>query len=261
MISLRATTSDAAFLRLLRIARLICHVVEGLLATVFLAPFWNANVMARITVNWSLRLLALVNCRVRVFEHAPLQKAHVLRVANHISWLDIFVMNRLGFQRFVAKHEVAGWPILGWLAARGGTLFTERARLKAAYQAGQEVAKRLAGGEVVAVFPETTVTDGLDVSAFNALFLHAASAAACAVQPVALVYRTGSGTRTTLPAYLGEQTLLQNVWQLVCGEAWLVDVHVLPPISAAHRSRRELAALAHQAIRAVVHPVDPRTAN
>ena len=79
--------------------------------------------------RWSERLLALMRVETRI-EGMPAGglPGNVLIVANHISWLDIFVVLSVQPARFVAKAELKRWPVLGWLITGVGTLYVERAR-------------------------------------------------------------------------------------------------------------------------------------
>lgn len=112
-------------------------------------------------------------------------------VANHSSWLDIFALNAARRVYFVSKDEVAGWPVIGWLARATGTVFIKRERREARSQVAifQE---RLAAGHKLLFFPEGTSTDGLRVLPFKPTLF----AAFCApgfetlsLQAVTLVYQ------------------------------------------------------------------------
>ena len=123
----------------------------------------------------------------RVAVGTPMQGGGAL-VANHVSWLDIFVLNAGGCVVFVSKAEVAGWPGIGWLARATGTLFVTRDR----HAAGQDVARvrdRLALGQTLVFFPEGTSTDGQRVLPFKATLFAPLIAMEMPVQPVTLSYR------------------------------------------------------------------------
>ncbi|KKL91149.1 hypothetical protein LCGC14_1897540, partial [marine sediment metagenome] len=83
-------------------------------------------------------------------------------VANHSSWLDIFVLNAADRIYFVSKDEVAGWPGIGWLARATGTMFIRRDPREARRQRDQ-MTDRLRAGHRLLFFPEGTSTDGLRV--------------------------------------------------------------------------------------------------
>lgn len=112
-------------------------------------------------------------------------------VANHSSWLDIFVLNAVDCIYFVSKSEVAGWPGIGWLARATGTLFIRRDRREARAQTALLESRLLAGHRLL-FFPEGTSTDGLQVLPFKSTlfqaFLSPALKDRLAVQPASVFY-------------------------------------------------------------------------
>ena len=137
--------------------------------------------------------LSLRIMRLPVHVRGQQMTDHGAIVANHSSWLDIFVLNSLKNIYFVSKSEVAGWPGIGWLARATGTLFVTRDR----HAAGQDVARvrdRLALGQTLVFFPEGTSTDGQRVLPFKATLFAPLIAMEMPVQPVTLSYRAPAGT-------------------------------------------------------------------
>ena len=126
------------------------------------------------------------------------------QVANHSSWLDIFALNAEGPLAFVSKAEVAAWPGIGRLARATGTVFIERRRSEAGRQ--REVLRaRLAGGQVLAVFPEGTSTDGRRVLPFKTTILAAfAEAPGLSIQPVTILWHAPPGMRADLHGWWGD---------------------------------------------------------
>ena len=113
-----------------------------------------------------------------------------LLVANHISWVDIFVINAALPSAFVSKEEVRRWPVIGWLAAKNDTVFLRRGSRGHARIINDQIAGILAQGKHVAVFPEGTTSDGRCLLHFHAALLQPALAAGRPVLPVA---RTDQG--------------------------------------------------------------------
>ena len=235
----------------LRVARTVTHVFAGLATTTFVFPFVAPPRRRALTQRWSLRLLALlkVECRVRGNLDAG---GNVLVVANHISWLDIVVLNAVCPVRFVAKAEVARWPVAGRLVRGAGTLFIERTRRRDTHRINEVVAAALAQGDVVAVFPEGTTSTGASVLPFKSSLLQPIVDAAGEVQPLALRYRTPDGVRSEAPSYVGDEPVIASFLR-VCGmPALVVDVTALDRMPAADRHRRVLAREAEAAIRTVL---------
>lgn len=97
-----------------------------------------------------------------------------LIVANHVSWLDISV---LGAERpvcFVAKSEVAGWPVIGFLASLQRTVFIDRSRRASTADVAAQMGARLSDGEAVVLFAEGTTGDGTRILPMRSSLLGAA---------------------------------------------------------------------------------------
>ena len=122
---------------------------------------------------------------VRLFSgRLRVRGAGALVVANHVSWLDIFALDATQAMRFVAKAEIARWPVLGWLVAHVGTVFVDRRRRHHIADVNRAVKQGLGAGDVFAVFPEGAVGNGSVVHAFHASALQPAIACGATVHPV-----------------------------------------------------------------------------
>jgi 1-acyl-sn-glycerol-3-phosphate acyltransferase len=235
--------------RLWRIARITLHFARGLCTVLFAFPRLDAQARRVRIRRWSRRLLHLLHVDIRIA--GTLAHPNVIVVANHVSWLDIFALHAVGPVRFIAKSEIARWPLIGRLVRGVGTLFVERARRHDTHRVNQEVAAALAGGDIVAVFPEGTVTNGTQVLPFKASLLQPIVDAKGAVQPVAIRYCTPSGEASSAPAY-DDVTFLHSVWRICGAPALVVDMTAMPPLPAADRHRRTLATAAEELIRAAL---------
>lgn len=236
-------------LRLWRIGRLILHLLSGVVLTLRYgaapAPRWD-EVISR----WSAGLLSCLGVRL-VADPPPAAAAGCLLVSNHVSWLDIYVLLATRRVRFVSKAEVRAWPLVGWFAARTGTLFLERERKSAALRIGREIGAHLAAGEWVAVFPEGTTTDGRDMLPFRAFLLQAALDGGTAVLPAAIRYEGPSGEYSDTPAYYGDMGLGQSLWRIAGARGLTARLKFSAPLSVAGADRRTLAAQAEDAVRAL----------
>lgn len=166
----------------------------------------------------------------------------VLLVANHVSWLDILVMHASRFCRFVSKDDVGGWPMVGTLATGAGTLYIERGSRRDAQRVAHAMARALQQGDVVAVFPEGTTGEGIEVLPFHANLLQSAIAVGAPAQPVALAYldaATGKPSRDAL--YVGDDTLVGSLWRTLTSDGLRAVVVYGEPETAGERSRREWA--------------------
>ncbi|WP_052372733.1 lysophospholipid acyltransferase family protein [Amycolatopsis taiwanensis] len=172
-----------------------------------------------------------------------------LVVSNHISWLDIVAVNAVRPMRALAKREIADWPVLGGLVARGGSIFLDRARLSTLPATMAELATALRGGALVNVTPEGTTWCGLATGRFAPAAFQAAIDGGVPVRPIALRYRLADGRETTQPAFIGADSLIDSVRRVIRLHGLVLQMYICPEIAPGRAmDRRELAALAQAAI-------------
>jgi 1-acyl-sn-glycerol-3-phosphate acyltransferase len=190
----------------------------------------------------STRMLDAVGVDVRVSGARPLLAGPVLLVANHVSWIDIQALGTVAGARFVGKAEVRDWPIVGTMAARLGTVFLRRNHRRDAMRVKNLLAKMLVTGERVVVFPEGTTTDGTKLGPFYAALLQAAVDAAIPVQPVAIRHLESDGTPSAAAAFIDDMDFLTSLGRVLARPRITTELVFGPPIWAADKTRRELAA-------------------
>ena len=154
----------------------------------------------------------------------------VLLVANHVSWIDIFVLNSARATSFVAKSEIRSWPVIGWLVAGAGTLFIERGQRHAVHAMGESMQARFRQGDAVGLFPEGTTSEGSELRPFHASLFEPARAAAVEIQPVALRFLQ-HGQRSGFAAFIGDESLVANLWRVMGTTGLSVEVVFLPPLA------------------------------
>ena len=204
---------------------------------------------------WSLQFLALWGIHLRVLGQ-PVAAGPALLVANHISWLDILVIHAARYCRFVSKSDIRDWPMVGTLATASGTLYIERSRRKDALRMVRDMAQALQGGDVLAVFPEGTTSDGLNLLPFHANLIESAVAAQAPVQPLALRFVDArTGEPTLAPCYIGDDTLIASVWRTLTAPPIVAVVHFGQPQQAEGRERRQWARDLREAVQALREPV------
>ena len=243
--------------RLLRCARTLMHLVGGLGTTVFVFPWISPSTRQDLIRRWCRQFLAMLEVEGRVhWRHDGEMPRNVLIVANHISWLDIFVI--LSFQpaRFVAKSELRRLPVVGRLIANVGTLFIERERRRDTHTVNRHTVEALARGDIVAVFPEGTTSDGTGLLKFHSSLLQSAVEAKAHVQPIAIRYRTPEDEFCAAPAFLGD-SLVESFWQVTRERRIIAELHAMPPIPAGSAHRRELSRAAEEAIRTALESPAP----
>ena len=111
-----------------RWTRTCVHVLAGVSTTLLVFPLVSDVTRRSLVKRWSVRLLRILAVEVRLEGDIGAHRGNVMVVANHISWLDIFVLNASHPVRFVAKSEIAKWPVLSQMVRGAGTLFIERER-------------------------------------------------------------------------------------------------------------------------------------
>jgi 1-acyl-sn-glycerol-3-phosphate acyltransferase len=253
--------SRTAFLiRGARLMRLVWHLLQGLASVAFTFPFRDTDSRRRRIRRWSAQLLPILGCHLRVSGAVPaFDTRGVLFVSNHISWVEIFAIKAVCPARFVAKSEIRGWPLVGWLCAGVGTIFIERGRRRDVRRVGQLIADALAGGECCAVFPEGVATDGAVLLPFHASLLQPAVLADASVIPVAVRFTYADGSRCAAAAYDGDTSLWDTVMAMLREPRFHADLHFVSPLAVAGRSRRELALAAENAIASALSLPSPRS--
>ena len=236
---------------LLRGVPLVLLVFGGLgvllLVRLIELPLWGSH------RPWTPRITQFV-CRValrllglRLTVEGQAMAEHGALVANHSSWLDIFVLNACDRVYFVSKAEVAGWAGIGWLARATGTVFIERRRSEARRQR-EVLQERLGIGHKLLFFPEGTSTDGLRVLPFKSTLFEALFAANIGdlhVQPVTVTYRAPAGQDPRFYGWWGEMDFVPHlIWLLATPKSGEVRVRFHGPLAIDQGSnRKDMAAV------------------
>lgn len=182
-----------------------------------------------------------------------------LIAANHVSYLDIIVLGALVDARFVAKKDVAGWPLFGLLARLANTIFVSRERRHARSDGG-ELRGALDRGENIILFPEGTSSNGLNVLPFKSALFSAVEPESVdpgvVMQPVSVAYaryadgRKLKGELTDLYAWYGDMTLAGHLMSVFGLKGCVVEVNFMPPIRPiAFPDRKSLAVACERAVR------------
>ncbi|MCY0856229.1 lysophospholipid acyltransferase family protein [Cupriavidus sp. D39] len=235
----------------LRKTALILHLLRGLVTCAVLFPWLGVESRQWHIRRWSRRLLWIcgVTLEVQGLQPGQAMPHGAMVVSNHISWLDIYVINSWHPVRFVAKSEIRDWPVIGWLCGQTGTIFIERARKRDAHRVLHAITDVMLQGDLVCVFPEGTTTDGSSVLPFHANLMQAPISGGLPVQPVGLAYLdAATGQPVLAPAYIGDLTLLQCLDAILRAPPITARLCFAPALTATSASRRDLA----EAARAVV---------
>lgn len=171
-----------------------------------------------------------------------------LIVANHISWVDIFVLNAARPVAFVSKSEVRNWPFVGRLTSKVDTVFLRRGSRGHARIVNAEIDALLNAGKDVAVFPEGTTTDGTHLLGFHGALLQPAVETGRPIQPLALSYETLEGQRSLAPAYVGDTSLFECLRAILSTPTLVARLRTGSALPTAGGNRRALAHAARGAI-------------
>lgn len=231
---------------------LLIGVVVNLVG--LMTPRHLSHARADIQRVWARLICSILGLRI-VSRHpsglSPTQRGFFV-VSNHISYLDIVVLAATLPAAFLSKHEVRGWPLLGWLATLAGTVYVDRAAKRSALGALEDIEERLSHGVNVIVFPEGTTSDGCQVLPFKSTFFDLPARLMIPVLPVAVRYLSVDGdllsAQTCSPvAWCGDAPLGPSVWRVLGMQRIEVRVTGSLPIVAESGSDRKALARAAQA--------------
>jgi lyso-ornithine lipid O-acyltransferase len=247
--------------------RVISIALALILLTLVLLPFQLIGIAFDLRLRRTIPhlyhrvLCALIGVRIcEVGRRSSASPALIL--SNHVSWLDICVITALAPVVFVAKSEVAGWPVFGWLARLQRTIFINRRARHQIGAATREIAGRLLSGDVVVLFAEGTSSDGARVLPFRSSLVgavhHALGSAThhthVTVQPMSLAYvgfggvPMGRGLRERV-AWYGDAELVPHLLHVLWSGA--VDVTVSWGEATAYDMNADRKAIARAAEKSV----------
>jgi 1-acyl-sn-glycerol-3-phosphate acyltransferase len=192
----------------------------------------------------SRRHLRIFNCTTAVAGPVPRRG---LLVSNHLSYLDILVLSSITPAVFVSKSEVRSWPLFGWLATLGGTVFIERARRTHVGVVNREIESALADGVLVVVFPEGTSSDGDTVLPFRSPLLEPVVSGGHTIATSYLHYELPDGDARTEVCYWGDHVFFSHILHLLGKRR----VHANVRFGEFHRTtddRKELAGQLREAV-------------
>lgn len=231
----------------LRLLRLLMHVCGALLTGVTLFPLYGRERQARYIRQWSVRLLAICGIEVRV-GGAGLIDPNALIVANHASWLDIYLIKSVAPIRFIAKASIRSWPLIGWLSKKSGTVFIERGSQRDLKRTFQNLVTELKAGERFAIFPEGTTAAQGRLLPFHPNLFEAAIDAGRPVQPCAIRYVDANGRFHPAIDFSDDRSFMKSVINVLKARGIIAHLTVLPPMDTAGKNRRELAQACHTAV-------------
>ncbi len=250
--------------------RLVVALGCVVVSTLVLVPLQLIAMKTKLWSEWRvLRLWHRGNCRAlgfRVHQKGGLTAKRPLVVAaNHVSWTDISVIGSRCDVSFIAKADMAAWPVMGWLAKLQRTIFIERERRRTSGKQASEIARRLADGEAVVLFAEGTTGDGNLVLPFKSTLFGAATMAISEgavdrvfIQPLTIAYTRVQGLpmgrqHRPLASWIGDTDLAPHAVALLKEGAVDVELHFGEAIEfSAGDNRKEATKRAEADVRAML---------
>ncbi|QKM65218.1 1-acyl-sn-glycerol-3-phosphate acyltransferase [Polynucleobacter tropicus] len=231
--------------------RIAIHVVYGILLLSIRFPFIQQGAKNEYIQSWSSVLLSIFGVRLSVHNQDILPSSPFLLAANHVSWMDIHAISAFKAIRFVAKSEVANWPIFGWMARQIGTVFIRRDSSRHGKHVAEELSKVLQH-ESICIFPEGTSTSGASVLPFKPNLFESAVLSKVPVFSLAIFYESAiTNQRTDIPAFVGDMSLLESIANILKHRHLSVNLVFLPPSGSSQDSpndRKWLALHSQEAI-------------
>ena len=232
----------------IRLLRIFCHIAVGMTICGLAFPWLSPGKRNAHIRRWSRQLLAICNVTVEQTASASEALEHAMIVSNHVSWLDIFVIDALHPCHFVAKSEIRAWPMLGWLAHQAGTVFISRGSKRDLRNIFKGLVHSLKAGERVGFFPEGTTSSQGTLLPFHANLFEAAIDAQAPVQPFALSYVDDAGRPHPSVDFIGDMTFAASMVAILGGPPVRARLACLPAISTIGAHRRDVAEAAQASV-------------
>lgn len=205
------------------------HVISGVLTLLIKFPSSEAGIKDTHIKRWSKHLLTLFGIELQINNPTVIPNRPYLLASNHISWVDIHAINAFKPIRFVAKSEVEGWPIFGWMAKQLGTVFIKRGNSRHAIEVVSNMTKTLKT-ESICIFPEGTSTDGYAIRPFKANLFESAVISKAPVYSLAIEYfDKKTGIKTDVAAFIGEMGLLESMSKILKHRNLRIELTFFPP--------------------------------
>ena len=240
------------FTKLIKIILILNHLIVGTCWSLYILYIDNKS--KKILIEWwSLRLLKIFNVKLVVNNNLKkiLSNKNYLIVSNHISWLDIFVINSAYPVTFVAKHSISKWPILNWLVKASETIFIDRKKITKIKETSKEIEDYLESKGSICIFPEGTSTDGSRLLDFKSNLLQTAINKDIEILPVAIQY-LHDNKFCSAPAYYNDLSLFDSIINLIKLDNIVAKLTILPEIKSSF-DRKVLANKAYAKINKVIN--------
>ncbi|RJX31593.1 MAG: 1-acyl-sn-glycerol-3-phosphate acyltransferase [Oxalobacter sp.] len=233
-------------IRAARFFSVISLLASGTITTLCFFPICSDKRRIMLRKKWSFALIRAMGLKIDArLVHLP---PGSLIVSNHISWVDVFVINSVLPSAFIAKDEIQRWPLIGWLAEKNETVFMKRKSPKQALHTNLKIADLLQQGKFVTVFPEGTTSDGHSVLEFHSALIQPALDAGKPVVPLAVSYWEPDGQKSLAPRYDGNITFYQSMMAILAKRHLTAKLVTMQPLGLSGETRRQIATAARESI-------------
>jgi len=224
---------------LMKTLKIILHILFVIPLCVFILISTKRQ-QEKIIQFWCKRLLSIFEIKVEVqgLDSYLYNQKQYLIVSNHISWMDIILIQSIKPSIFVAKSDVASWPLFGWVAQMTGTIFIKRDKVSDIKKALKKMKRRLIKRSVC-IFPEGTSTNGRYLLPFKSNLFQSSIDTNKSILPLCLRYKQ-KGTYSDKVAFIGDMSLVDSIIKIKNENDITVVVDVLQPIRP-RGNRKELA--------------------
>ncbi|MFA6051163.1 MAG: 1-acyl-sn-glycerol-3-phosphate acyltransferase [Methylobacter sp.] len=186
--------------------------------------------------RWLQWFSAIVN--LHIIKDGELPEQGAILISNHISWLDIIVIGQYLPAYFVAKSDISSWPVIGYLARQGGTIFIRRGDKQHIRTTAEKMVWLLKQNSNIIAFPEGTTTKGDEVLHFHASLFQPALLTQSAIQPVALQYQ---GTAREHAPFVGDDDFVPHLIKMLVLDKIEVRLSFLPVINSSGKDRHAVS--------------------
>lgn len=203
--------------------------------------------------SWAAAFVGLIGMKLSI--EGEVYDKPCLIIANHISFVDIFALNAMKPGRFIAKSEIAGWPVFGRIAKGVDTLFIERKNPRSIIAVNEQISAALSKKQTIMLFPEGKTSVGESLLPLKANLIEPAVLSGTPVLPVAICYAE-NGQKTTKASY-ANISIFKCLWTICSTPGLSVTLKVLPVIDVTGKTRHEVACEAAAGMSAAMGVPDP----
>lgn len=186
--------------------------------------------------RWLRNFSAIIN--LHIIKDGELPERRAMLVGNHISWLDIIVIGQYLPAYFIAKSDISTWPVIGYLARQGGTIFIRRGSKQHIKTTAEKMVWLLKQNSNIIAFPEGTTTNGDEVLHFHPSLFQPALLTRSAIQPVAIQYQGAAKERAP---FVGDDAFVPHLIKMLSMDKIEVRLSFLPVINGSGKSRHSVS--------------------